>query len=87
MRKKADIFETPMSGVLDSEVAWHKASWVHGYILLKDGRILPIEILLSGIIVDDLLFTENAEPVGPANGSQPIRSETNRTSSAAGSRR
>ena len=27
------------------------------------------------------------EPGGPANGSQPIRSETNRTSSAAGSRR
>jgi hypothetical protein len=29
----------------------------------------------------------NAEPGGPANGSQPIGSETNRTSSAAGSRR
>ena len=28
-----------------------------------------------------------AEPDSPANGSQPIRSETNRTSSAAGSRR
>ena len=28
-----------------------------------------------------------AEQDGPANGSQPIRSETNRTSSAAGSRR
>jgi hypothetical protein len=28
-----------------------------------------------------------SEPDGPANGSQPIRSETNRTSSAAGSRR
>ena len=30
---------------------------------------------------------EKAQPNGPANGSQPIRSETNRTSSAAGSRR
>ena len=30
---------------------------------------------------------ENGEPSSPANGSQPIRSETNRTSSAAGSRR
>ena len=30
---------------------------------------------------------ENIEPDGAANGSQPIRSETNRTSSAAGSRR
>ena len=29
----------------------------------------------------------NTQPGGPANGSQPIRSETNRTSSAAGSRR
>lgn len=31
--------------------------------------------------------TPNAEPDGPASGSQPIRSETSRTSSAAGSRR
>jgi hypothetical protein len=30
---------------------------------------------------------KKVEPNGPANGSQPIRSETNRTSSAAGSRR
>ena len=30
---------------------------------------------------------ETIEPDGPANGSQPIRSATNRTSSAAGSRR
>ena len=33
------------------------------------------------------LGTSNAEPGGAANGSQPIRSETNSTSSAAGSRR
>ena len=57
----------------DSEVAWHKAPWVRGYILLKDGRILPIEILLSGIIVSDLLFTEKAEPNGAANGASPRR--------------
>ena len=31
--------------------------------------------------------TEISQQCGPANGSQPIRSETNRTSSAAGSRR
>jgi photosystem II stability/assembly factor-like uncharacterized protein len=31
--------------------------------------------------------TNRGEPDGPSNGSQPIRSETNRTSSAAGSRR
>ncbi len=33
------------------------------------------------------VFKEDGEPNGVANGSQPIRSETNRTSSAAGSRR
>lgn len=33
------------------------------------------------------LRTRKGEPGGAANGSQPIRSETNRTSSAAGSRR
>ena len=33
------------------------------------------------------LKAKKAQPDGPANGSQPIRSETNRTSSAAGSRR
>jgi hypothetical protein len=32
-------------------------------------------------------LSHNSEPDGAANGSQPIRSETNRTSSAAGSRR
>ena len=57
----------------DSEVAWHKAPWVRGHILLKDGRILPIQILLSGIIVGDLLFTEEAEPNGRANGALPRR--------------
>ena len=57
----------------DSEVAWHKAPWVRGHILLKDGRILPIQILLSGIIVGDLLFTEEAEPNGAANGALPRR--------------
>jgi len=52
----------------DSEVAWHKAPWVRGYILFRNGRILPIEILLSGIIIGDLFFTEETEPSGPANG-------------------
>jgi hypothetical protein len=48
----------------DSEVAWHKAPWAGGYILLEDGRILPVQILLSGILVGDLLFTEKAERKG-----------------------
>ena len=41
-----------------SEVAWHLAPWVSGYILLENDRILPIQILLSGIIISDLLFAE-----------------------------
>jgi hypothetical protein len=57
----------------DSEVAWHQAPWVRGYILLKDGRILPIEILMSGIIVGDFLFTEKVEPNGAVTGASPRR--------------
>ena len=57
----------------DSEVAWHKAPWVRGYILLRDGRILPIEIMLSGIVVGNLLFTEEAEPKDPGKGASPCR--------------
>jgi hypothetical protein len=34
-----------------------------------------------------LILERKAEPAGPADGSQPIRSETNQTPSAAGSRR
>lgn len=57
----------------DSDVAWHKAPWARGYILLKDGGILPMRILLSGIIVGDLLFAEEAEPSGTAKGASPRR--------------
>jgi hypothetical protein len=57
----------------ESEIPWHKAVWVRGHILLTDGRILPIQILMSGIIVSDLLFTEEAEPSGPANAASPRR--------------
>ena len=42
----------------------------------------PVEVLQRKLESD-----KSTEPDGPANGSQPIRSETNRTSSAAGSRR
>jgi hypothetical protein len=38
-------------------------------------------------LFDDGQLHTNGQPDGPANGSQPIRSETNRTSTAAGSRR
>jgi hypothetical protein len=53
----------------------------------------PRPVYLESLFVVDpkaIEFLENArksEPGGAANGSQPIRSETNRTSSAAGSRR
>jgi hypothetical protein len=42
-------------------------------------------VLFGGASMGTILMM--AQPVGPANGSQPIRSETNRTSWPAGSRR
>lgn len=42
----------------EAEVAWHKAPWMRGYILLEDERILPVQILLSGIVIGDMLFAE-----------------------------
>jgi hypothetical protein len=45
------------------------------------GKVFQFDLGTGSVI------KKNAEPDGPANGSQPIRSETNRTSSAAGSRR
>ena len=44
----------------DSEVAWHRAPWARGHLLLKNGRIVPMEIMLSGIIVGDWLFADMA---------------------------
>ena len=41
---------------------------------------------LYGVKIDEVNVVK-VQPDGAANGSQPIRSETNRTSSAAGSRR
>jgi hypothetical protein len=66
--------------------------------LLKTS-ILPVEPKLSGyeswpepivqLVLRNIRLTEKpgTEPSGPANGSQPVRSETNRTPPAAGSRR
>jgi hypothetical protein len=48
------------------------ASWVHGYMLLKNGRIVPIKIMLGGIIVgDDLLFGDEAEPPAAGDAGKP----------------
>jgi thiol-disulfide isomerase/thioredoxin len=66
------------------------------FLLDKDGRLAGIspeepklEDELKRLLGLDQQLDQKArvEPDGPANGSQPIRSETNRTSSAAGSRR
>jgi uncharacterized protein YecT (DUF1311 family) len=50
---------------------------------LTEARTQELRGVLSYYWTQD----NNAEPDGAANGSQPIRSETNRTSLAAGSRR
>jgi len=60
------------------------------------GRPFVIHNIGAGAREEDRLFDfkitghyriRKIAPAGPANGRQPIRSETNRTSSAAGSRR
>jgi hypothetical protein len=54
-----------------------------------EGTKPPRPVFLDSVRVLDVrdAFMKSAGPSGAANGSQPIRSETNRTSSAAGSRR
>jgi hypothetical protein len=54
--------------------------------------ILPLVVMMIYVVTApvkrrEIMHARNAQPDGPANGSQPIRSETSRTSSAAGSRR
>jgi hypothetical protein len=44
-------------------------------------------VALGGTVAFTCYRDDNSEQDGPANGSQPIRSRRNRTSSAAGSRR
>lgn len=55
------------------------------YVWQKHKKSFASHTLDTKIVVE--IRIDNSEPDGPANGSQPIRSETNRTSSAAGSRR
>lgn len=45
---------------LVSEVAWHMAPWLHGYVLFENGRILPVDFLLDALVVGELLFAENS---------------------------
>ncbi len=64
-------------GVLAANLASYALLFV-----LASGWV-AVELITKGPYVETLC----AELSGPANGSQPIRSETNQTSSAAGSRR
>ena len=45
---------------LVSEVAWHMAPWLHGYVLFENGRILSVDFLLGAFVVGDLLFAEKS---------------------------
>jgi len=73
-----------------------EASWggYSGYFSDPDGYLWEVAYSDKwtfnpdgSVKVDEQPQTERAEPGAAANGSQPFRSETNRTSSAAGSRR
>jgi hypothetical protein len=74
------IFGVPFAYVAGTHFGWQSgiAAWIVGG-------------LISGIPFDKYLESRFAilivQQVGPANGSEAIRSETNSTSSAAGSRR
>jgi hypothetical protein len=70
-----------------------EASWITGKLILIKldiGHVAGVEAIYDAE-ADKLIHCESVtyiiEPEGAAKGSQPIRSETNRSSSAAGSRR
>ena len=76
-RDAESIVRRNLSGEFEIIGVPHYANYVS-----KEEYRLQVLSLLS-----ERQTAEIAEPDGAANGSQPIRSETNRTSSAAGSRR
>ena len=63
---------------------WHR--WTYSLNVKRGPNHWAIIEQLPNEFMDSARYSLS-EPSGPANGSQPIRSETNRTSSAAGSRR
>jgi hypothetical protein len=70
-----------------------EASWTTGKLIaikLDIGHVAGVDAIYD-VEADKLIYCESVtyliEPDGAANGSQPMGSETNRTSSAAGSRR
>jgi len=72
-----------------------EVSWITGkliFVRLGIGHIAAVEAVYdvekdSWVYRESVQYITNVEPDGSANGSQPIPSETNRASSAAGSRR
>lgn len=79
-----------------SPLSWHGTYRVRGSIVQRtiEGRTEEIAYSIAGDTMhmrlgdEDYTFTRMiTEPDGPVNGSQLIRSETNSTSSSAGSRR
>jgi hypothetical protein len=59
----------------------------HVYPTPAGDLALPPRIAIRDAVEEVIAGQKMAQPDGPANGSQPIRSETNRTPLAAGSRR
>ena len=57
------------------------------YDMLPGDLILPAQMMVRDLVDGIIESQALGQPEGGANGSQPIRSETNRTSPAAGSRR
>jgi len=88
-----DIIEQNKSRIKFKARAGDPVSFRLGwYLTLENVSPQGFSGMLTGDILDSrmiaLFFTPLiSEPDGPANGSQPIRSETNQTSPTAGSRR
>ena len=85
-------FQLPSQSKWSGAISNDRIRWSDVYFLTRDGGFLSFGEIDKGFIfftekTVGVILTKGAEPAGPANGSQPIRSETNRTSSAAGSRR
>lgn len=45
----------------EADVKRSMVPWLHGYLLLRNGRIIPLRIMLGGILAGGLIFEEQAE--------------------------
>jgi hypothetical protein len=77
------ILRSMGEAIVGPGVAWASQFTVEESMRLLSSSSPPA--FVEGLWIED--YSGKLQPDGPANGSQPIRSETNRTSSAAGSRR